>query len=196
MNGVKPTAWRTPRYPGVTPTSPCVESVRNSEAFSLARPLPSPTSATDRSALFGQLTGTTGRSDSSPPFTPDVWPWPSPAGLPLLLAANDEVSRFSCMQFLSVPGVCDYARSVTGSRPLRPLQCGLPLPSTGSAPRTVFTKLNTQPTDASCLRFDSGLATAPARLEVRWFATPFLQDSFIPYCMPVYPGARTDGDFV
>ena len=22
-----------------------------------------------------------------------------------------------------------------------------------------------------------------------WFATPFLQDSFIPYSMPVYPGA-------
>jgi hypothetical protein len=40
--------------------------------------------------------------------------WPFPAGLPLLLAANDEVSRFSCMQFLSVPGVCDYAGSQPG----------------------------------------------------------------------------------
>jgi hypothetical protein len=55
-----------------------------------------------------------------------------------------------------------------------------------------FTKLDTRPTDASCLRFDGGLATATARLEVRWFATPSLQDSFIPYCMPVYPGARTE----
>ena len=47
-----------------------------------------------------------------------------------------------------------------------------------------------------CLRFDRGLTTAPARLEARWFATPFLSDSLIPYYMPVYPGARTVPGFV
>jgi len=56
----------------------------------------------------------------------------------------------------------------------------------------MFTKLTTQPTDASRLRFDASLTTGTARLKVRWFATPFLQDSCIPYCMPVYPGARTE----
>jgi len=34
--------------------------------------------------------------------------------------------------------------------------------------------------------------TASARLEARWFATPFLQGSFILDCMPVYPGALPD----
>ena len=34
----------------------------------------------------------------------------------------------------------------------------------------------------------------PRWAKVRWFATPFLQDSFIPYCMPVYPGARMPVD--
>ncbi|HCC56892.1 MAG TPA: hypothetical protein DEQ47_06440 [Solibacterales bacterium] len=61
----------------------------------------------------------------------------------------------------------------------------------GRHPDLVFSKLNTQPTDASCLRFDDGLTTATARLEVRWIATPFLQDSCVPYYMPVYPGAQT-----
>ena len=69
-----------------------------------------------------------------------------------------------------------------------------PLHPQGRHPSFTFSKLNTQPTDASCLRFDDGLTTATARLEVRWFATPFLPDSFIPYCMPVYPGARIPGD--
>ena len=44
----------------------------------------------------------------------------------------------------------------------------------GRHPDCSFSKLNTQPTDASCLRFGHGLTTATARLEVRWFATPFL----------------------
>jgi hypothetical protein len=41
-----------------------------------------------------------------------------------------------------------------------------------------------------CLRFTCRLATARARLAVRMDSlSPFLQDSFIPYFMPVYPGA-------
>ena len=72
-----------------------------------------------------------------------------------------------------------------------------PMYPQGRHPRFTFSKLNTLPADASCLRFDDSLTTATARLKVRWFATPFLQDSFIPYCpycMPVYPGPRIPGD--
>jgi hypothetical protein len=60
----------------------------------------------------------------SPPCMPVVRLSPSPAGLLRCRAASDEVSRFSCMQFLSVPGVYDYVGS--GSRlaftpaPVRP----------------------------------------------------------------------------
>ena len=39
-----------------------------------------------------------------------VWPEPSPADLlPGSTAGVSEVSRFSCMKFLGVPGVFDYA---------------------------------------------------------------------------------------
>jgi hypothetical protein len=41
-----------------------------------------------------------------------VWLLPSPADLlPGLTAGASEVSRFSCMKFLGVPGVFDYAGS-------------------------------------------------------------------------------------
>ena len=49
-----------------------------------------------------------------------------------------------------------------------------PLYPQGRHPSFTFSKLNTQPADALCLRFDDGLTTATARLKVRWFATPFL----------------------
>src|SRR5271157_6145334 len=87
--------------------------------FSLVGVLPSPFSAAPvgfARALFEGFIGTTTPSDSSPPFVPVLRLLSSPAGLPLSLAANDEVSRFSCMQFLSVPGVYDYAGPATGSR--------------------------------------------------------------------------------
>ena len=119
--------------------------------FSLVGVLPSTLSAAPACcsvALFEGLIGSTTPSDSSPPFMPVARLSPSPAGLPLLLAANDEVSRFSCMQFLSVPGVCDYVGSLAVSR-WRLLACGLPLLTTGSASQMSFSKLNTQPTDAS-----------------------------------------------
>ena len=78
------------------------------------------------------------------------------------------------MQFLSVPGVYDYAGSGTGLA-LAPMSVR-PSPSVHRVgiPILFFSKLNTLPADASCLRFDCGLTTAAARLEVRWFATPFL----------------------
>jgi len=84
-------------------------------------------------------------------------------------AANEEVSRFSCLQFLNVRGVYDYAGPPADSR-LRRRVCCLPHLSTRSASRIGFSKLDTRPTDTSRLRFDARLAARPARLEARWFA--------------------------
>src|SRR5260370_42596401 len=85
--------------------------------FSLVGSLPSTTSAASACcsvALFVCFIGTPTRSDSSPPCVLVLRPGPLPAGLPLSGAVNDEVSRFSCMQFLGVPGVYDYAGSPRG----------------------------------------------------------------------------------
>jgi len=168
-------ALRTSARPCDTPCPSCAGGVCAWSMFSLVGVLPSSRSAAAAdcsAALFAGLIGTTTPSDSSPPCVPDVRIPSSPAGL-RLPAASDEVSRFSCMQFLSVPGVYDYVGSPALSRYRWRPYC-LPLLSTGSASQTSFSKLNTQPTDASCLRFDGHLAIAAARLEVRWFATPFL----------------------
>ena len=114
--------------------------------------LPSPTSAVGPVAaglsLFGGFIGTTTQSDSSPPCAPDVRLDAFSGRHAVLLSGDAEVSRFSCMKFLSVRGVYDYAGSATGSR-YRLLRCGLPHTSTGSAPQTVFSKLNTRPTNTS-----------------------------------------------
>ena len=48
--------------------------------------------------------------DFSETYTRAVRPEPSPAVLRLTFAAGiSEVSRFSCMKFLGVPGAFDYA---------------------------------------------------------------------------------------
>src|SRR5664279_1834448 len=62
-----------------------------------------------------------------------VRPGPSPAvPLPVLTAGVSEVSRFSCMKFLGVSGVSDYAGPSWDSR-YRPTSCSLPHISTASA---------------------------------------------------------------
>ena len=62
-----------------------------------------------------------------------VWLLPSPAGLlPGLTAGVHEVSRFSCMKFLGVSGVFDYAGLNKDSR-YRPCSCCLPRMLTASA---------------------------------------------------------------
>ena len=71
--------------------------------LSLTRALPSATSAEACASLFGGFIGTPARSDSSPRYTSGVrrsaFPDRSPPG------NTEEVSRFSCLQLLSVPGV-------------------------------------------------------------------------------------------
>src|SRR5882762_6273993 len=123
---------------------------------------------------------------------PDVRLSPSPAGLPLSLTVGDGVSRFSCIQFRGVPGVSDYVGPLSGSRSYAVTACCLPLQTTGSA-TSVCGFRRSIPFPSLPL---SMLLTAPrdARRKTRGqdvFAAPFLSDSLIPYCMPVYPGARS-----
>jgi hypothetical protein len=62
-----------------------------------------------------------------------AWPEPLPAVLsPTVAAGISEVSRFSCLKFLGVPGVFDYAGLNTDSR-YRPCSCCLPRILTASA---------------------------------------------------------------
>src|SRR6202051_3073961 len=70
--------------------------------------------------------------DSSQTSMRAVWPEPSPADLQQFPAGVSEVSRFSCMKFLGVPGVFDYAGLNTDSR-YRPCSCCLPHILTASA---------------------------------------------------------------
>ncbi len=85
--------------------------------FSLVHALPSLTSAEDCSSLFDKFTGTMAQSDSSIACLSAVG----------LIAFSDrsrlwlsreafEVSRFSCMLFLSVRGFLDYAGPACHSR--------------------------------------------------------------------------------
>ena len=78
--------------------------------FSLISGLPSPFSADALPSLFEGFIGTMPRSDSSQTYMRAVRPKPSPAGLRSACpAVVPEVSRFSCLKFLGVPGVYDYA---------------------------------------------------------------------------------------
>jgi hypothetical protein len=71
--------------------------------------------------------------DSSGTYTRAVWPEPSPAVLRLIFVAGiSEVSRFSCMKYLGVSGVFDYA-GLTGNSHYRPRSCCLPSITKSSA---------------------------------------------------------------
>ena len=85
--------------------------------FSLVRALFSPASAEDRSSLFGWFIDTMARSDSSRACASAVWLCAF-ADRPRSLAGRGapEVSRFSCMLFLSVRGFSDYAGPSDRSR--------------------------------------------------------------------------------
>jgi len=78
-----------------------------------------------------------------------------------------EISRFSCMLFLSVRGFLDYAGP---SNPLAIawLLCCLPPIGMESASCSIgFSKLNSPAHRYLCLRFKRHLAVSPARLEAR-----------------------------
>src|ERR1022692_418599 len=85
--------------------------------FSLVRALPSPASAEDCSPLFGWFIGTTAQSDFSGACMLALWLWAF-ANRSRSCCDRDapEISRFSCMLFLSVPGFLDYAGPTGHSR--------------------------------------------------------------------------------
>ena len=85
---------------------------------------------------------------------------PSPAVLRLTFAAGVcEVSRFSCMKFLGVPGVFDYAGLNRNSR-YRPRSCCLPRITKTSASGLHLFGAEYPPRLYLCLRFAGSLAVA------------------------------------
>ena len=134
-----------------------------------------PTSAEACAPLFGWFTGSTTQSDFSSTCMSAVRfvafadrPWSSHQGVL-------EISRFSCMLFLSVRGFLDYAG------PEQPLAINVAavLPSSYSEwsqhpDLRAFRSSIAPPTDASVLRFKRHLTMTPARLEVR-------MDSLLPF---------------
>ena len=101
--------------------------------FSLISSLPSSLSADQVPSLFEWFIGTMPQCDSSQTYTRAVRPEPSPADLRLVSTADvSEVSRFSCMKFLGVPGVFDYA-GLNRNSLCRSRSCCLPRIYTASA---------------------------------------------------------------
>src|SRR5215472_2040184 len=85
------------------------------------------------------------RCDSSETYMRVVRPSPSPADLRLGLAAGvSEVSRFSCMKFLGVSGVFDYAGLNRNSRSA-PAHVAYREFLRRRRPDCIFSELNTHP---------------------------------------------------
>src|ERR1019366_7900954 len=104
----------------------CVGRMLDGPMFSLVCALPSPISAEDCSSLFDGFTGTMAQSDSSDTCLSAVRHKAFSDRSRLWLGREDsEVSRFSCMLFLSVRGFSDYAGPACHSR-LRDTPCCLP----------------------------------------------------------------------
>ena len=136
--------------------------------FSSVCALPSPASAEGCCpSLFGRFTGTTTQSDFSCTFMSAV----------RFMAFADrswsidqdvqEISRFSCMLFLSVRGFLDYAGP---SNPLAVIVVAVLPSSTRNGVGVLFhrlSKLNSPAHRYLCLRFKRYLAISPARLEAR-----------------------------
>ena len=102
-----------------------------------------------------------------------VRPKPLPADLlPGLIASVSEVSRFSCMKFLGVSGVFDYAGLNRDSR-YRPCSYCLPRITKTSASGLHLFGARWPTPPILCLRFAATLAGDSARLEAERIATPF-----------------------
>jgi hypothetical protein len=138
--------------------------------------------------LFGCFVGNTPLFDSSLACLHGLCFWlPVPvrwAGWPRMPARSPGSRACS---FPTCSWLLDYAGPARNSRWHSP-QCGLPVRSTRSAPGLRFSKLDSRPVGASVYA-SPGTSRHPAQdSRSRWFATPFLWGSFIPYCTPVYPG--------
>src|SRR5215472_9107586 len=94
--------------------------------FSLAHALPSPASAEENSSLFGWFIGSMAWSDSSETSMPALRLWAF-SGRPRFgfFRGAPEVSRFSCLLFLSVRGSSTTQDRLT-TRVYRDQPCCLP----------------------------------------------------------------------
>jgi len=180
---------RTPFNPWDIRSPLCVGWLLDCLMFSLVRGLPSATSASRPSASLARLlrwyyapvrllAGVHARIVLVAFRADPVAGWPR-------MPARSPGSR-AC-SFPTCSWLLDYAGPARNSR-WRPPQCGLPVRSTRSAPSMRFSKLDSRPVGASVYA-SPGASRHPAQdSRSRWFATPFLWGSFIPYCTPVYPG--------
>src|SRR5438094_150105 len=145
----------------------CRTHVRLNDVLLSLRPS-SPASAEACASLFDWFTGTTAQSDFSGTCMSAVW----------FMAFADrscsfeqdvrEISRFSCMLFLSVRGFSDYAGPNSHSRN----SVATVLPSSISEGSrhpdpSAFRSSIARPTGTSGLRFTRHLTVPPARLEAR-----------------------------
>jgi hypothetical protein len=164
--------------------------------FSLVRILPSPTSAENCSSLFGWFIGTVTQSDSSAPFMRIVRLLPSPAGLfRSSRPVGTEVSRFSCMLFLSVRRLSDYAGSTGPSRSNAASHVAFPCHRRGSAPcSSVFRSSIARPTDTPIYASTGTSRCQPQDSGPRWirFLLSCTTLSFATTCRfnPAHPGKR------
>ena len=138
-------------------------------------PQPPPKVALLCSARF---TGTTPQSDSSAACMSALRHCAF-SDRPADCTGATEVSRFSCMLFLSVRGVSDYAGFRRHLR-WRTVGCGLPLTSTGSASRRGLFAARYPAHRCLCLCFGCHLAMTAARLEVKMDRYSFLVGLFHP----------------
>ncbi len=145
--------------------------------FSLVRALPSPASAEDCSSLFGWFIGTTAQSDSlSSACMLALWLWAF-ANRPRSCWDRDapEISRFSCMLFLGVPGLLDYAGPAGHSRSTATGRIAFLVGNRVQRPNQRFSKLNHPAHRYPYLRFTQHLAMLAARLGAKMDSlSPFL----------------------
>jgi hypothetical protein len=133
--------------------------------FSLVRALPSPTSAGNDSPLFGWFIGTTARSDFSGPCMSALRLWAfADRSRSCWDRDAPEISRFSCILFLSVPGFLDYVGPAGYSRFIATSRVAFLDGNRVQRPSWRFSKLNRPAHRYPCLCFNQHLAMLTARL--------------------------------
>src|SRR6266481_3874439 len=94
-----------------------------------------------------------------------LWLAPSRTGLvPGWAETPQEISRFSCILFLSVPWFSDYAGPAGHSRSIATGRVAFPVGNKVQPPDFGFSKLNRPAHWYPCLRFNQHLAMLAARL--------------------------------
>src|SRR3954470_14679778 len=160
--------------------------------FSWVQALPSPASAEGEPSLFGWFTGTMAWSDSSRAYMSGVrlCIFPDRSGS-RPKPDTREVSRFSCILFLSVRGFSDYAGLAGCSRLTQPAMW--PSSSSGESrhpDQPVFRSSMAPPTDPSIYASTSPSRDEPQDSRPRWirFLLSGRTLSFPTICR-FYPGA-------